>query len=206
MDGLLRALHPFMPFITEEIWLKLAPLTGNADPTIMNQPYPTLDDYQAAPADETVCAWLKEFVLGVRRIRAEYDIEPSARLPVFSREGSADEQRWLATHHRIVEQLARTQAIGPAPDAPGDVATALAGGMTVLVPLSDLIDKDAELARVSKELERLEGEISRAQAKLGNASFVERAPAAVVNKERERLAEATSAAETLRVQVARLRA
>ena len=206
LDGLLRALHPFMPFITEEIWLKLAPLTGNADPTIMNQPYPTLDDYQAAPADETVCAWLKEFVLGVRRIRAEYDIEPSARLPVFSREGSADEQRWLATHHRIVEQLARTQAIGPAPDAPGDVATALAGGMTVLVPLSDLIDKDAELARVSKELERLEGEISRAQAKLGNASFVERAPAAVVNKERERLAEATSAAETLRVQVARLRA
>ena len=205
LDGLLRALHPFMPFITDEIWLKLGPLSGNTATTVMNQPYPAVDDYAAAAADETVCAWLKEFVLGVRRIRAEYDIEPSARLPVFTREGSVAEQQWLAAHHRIVEQLARTQALAPAPEVQGDVATALAGGMTVLVPLSDLIDKDAELARVSKELERLEGEIVRAEAKLGNASFVERAPAAVVHKERERLAEATSAAEKLRLQVVKLR-
>jgi valyl-tRNA synthetase len=204
LDGLLRALHPFMPFITEEIWLKLGPLTGNSATTIMNQPYPSVADFAQAPADETVCAWLKEFVLGVRRIRAEYDIEPSARLPVYTREGSSAEQQWLASHHRIIEQLARTQPVTPAPELPGDVATALAGGMTVLVPLSDLIDKDAELARVRKELERLEGEIVRAEAKLGNASFVERAPAAVVNKERERLAEATSAAEKLREQVVKL--
>ena len=204
LDGLLRALHPFMPFITDEIWLKLGPLTGNQATTIMNQPYPAVDDYAPAAADEKVCAWLKEFVLGVRRIRAEYDIEPSARLPVFTREGSAAEQQWLAAHHRIVEQLARTQVLAPAPEVQGDVATALAGGMTVLVPLSDLIDKDAERARVSKELERLKGEIVRAEAKLGNASFVERAPAAVVNKERERLAEASSAADKLRAQVAKL--
>ena len=205
LDGGLRALHPFMPFITEEIWLKLGAMTGHEAATIMTQAYPASDDYPAAPADETQCAWLKEFVLGVRRIRAEYDIEPSARLAVYTREGSSAEREWLRDHHRIVEQLARTQPVAPAPDAPGDVATALAGGMTVLVPLSDLIDKDAERARASKELERLEGEITRAETKLANASFVERAPAAVVAKERDRLAEARSAAEKLRAQVLKLR-
>ena len=205
LDGALRALHPFMPFITEEIWLKLGAQSGNNAATIMTQPYPAVDDYPAAPADATQCEWLKEFVLGVRRIRAEYDIEPSARLSVYSRDGSSAERDWLSTHHRIVEQLARTQAVVPAPEAPGDVATALAGGMSILVPLSDLIDKDAELARVSKELARLEGEITRGEAKLANASFVERAPAAVVGKERERLLEAVSAAEKLRAQVLKLR-
>ena len=204
LDGALRALHPFMPFITEEIWLKLSAMNGSDAATIMNQEYPRIDAYPAAPADEVQCGWLKEFVLGVRRIRAEYDIEPSTRLPIFTREGSNDECAWLAAHHRIVEQLARTQPVAPAPDAPGDVATALAGGMTILVPLDNLIDKNAELARVTKELERLEGEISRAQAKLANASFVERAPAAVVEKERDRLAEASSAADKLRAQVLKL--
>ena len=204
LDGALRALHPFMPFITEEIWLKLRALGGSDAATIMNQEYPRIDAYPAAPADEVQCGWLKEFVLGVRRIRAEYDIEPSTRLPIFTREGSNDERAWLAAHHRIVEQLARTQPVAPAPDAPGDVATALAGGMTILVPLDNLIDKNAELARVTKELERLEGEISRAETKLANASFVERAPAAVVEKERDRLAEASSAADKLRAQVLKL--
>ncbi len=205
LDGALRALHPFMPFITEEIWLKLSAMGGHAAATIMIQAYPNIDAYPTAPADEAQCTWLKEFVLGVRRIRAEYDIDPSTRLPVFSREGNGDERRWLADHHRIIEQLARTQPLAQAPDVPGDVATALAGGMTILVPLSDLIDKEAELARVTKELERLEGEISRAETKLANASFVERAPATVVEKERDRLAEATAAAHKLRAQVLKLR-
>ena len=204
LDGALRALHPFMPFITEEIWLKLSVMKGHAAATIMTQAYPSIDAYPAAPAAEAQCAWLKEWVLGVRRIRAEYDIDPSTRLPIFTREGSSDERRWLGDHHRIVEQLARTQPVAPAPDALGDVATALAGDMTILVPLSNLIDKDAELSRVTKELERLEGEISRAEAKLANASFVERAPAPVVAKERDRLAEATSAADKLRAQVLKL--
>ncbi|MGE3845547.1 MAG: valine--tRNA ligase [Gammaproteobacteria bacterium] len=204
LDGALRALHPFMPFITEEIWLKLAPLTGNPGATLMHQPYPAVTDHAEAPEDETVCAWLKDFVLGVRRIRAEYDIEPSARLPVLVQDGSAAEQGWLAMTRRVIEQLARTQPIAPAPAAPGDAATALAGGMTILVPLADLIDRDAELARIAKELERLAGDITRAEAKLANASFVERAPAAVVAKERDKLAEARAAAETLRAQQAKL--
>ncbi|MBX9609890.1 MAG: valine--tRNA ligase [Gammaproteobacteria bacterium] len=204
LDGALRALHPFMPFITEEIWLKLAPLTGNGGETLMHQPYPAITDHPEAPEDETVCAWLKDFVLGVRRIRAEYDIEPSARLPVLVQDGSAAEQGWLVTTRRVIEQLARTQPIASAPATPGDAATALAGGMTILVPLADLIDRDAELARIAKELERLEGDIARAEAKLANASFVERAPPAVVGKERDKLAEARAAAETLRAQQAKL--
>ena len=204
LDGLLRALHPFMPFITEEIWLKLAPLLQYSADTIMTQPYPRASAYARSGADETTFAWIEEFVLGLRRIRAEYDIEPGKRLAVYVSEGTALERSWLDAHRRIIEQLARTHTVESAHGALGDVATALAGGMTVLVPLSDLIEREAERARVAKELERLAGEIGRAEAKLANAAFIERAPPPIVAKERERLREASAAAETLRAQLAQL--
>ena len=204
LDAALRALHPFMPFITEEIWLKLAPLCGYETTTVMMQAYPQAAAFAASDADETECAWLREFVLGVRRIRAEYAIDPAQRLPIAIRDGSATEQEWLAANRQIIEQLARTQPITPAAAALGETAAALAGAMTILVPLADLIDRDAERRRVTKELERLAGEITRATAKLANASFVERAPAAVVTKEQGRLADATAALDKLRAQLAQL--
>jgi len=203
LDQSLRALHPLMPFVSEEIWLKLAPLVGVEASTIMTQPYPEAAAV-ATGDDEAAFAWMREFVLGVRRIRAEYDIEPGKRLPLYTRDGSTAEQTWLAAHGRIIEQLARTQPLAAAPTEPGDCATALAGEMTVLVPLSDLIDRDAERARLGREVERLEGEIGRAEKKLANPSFVERAPAAVVDKERAKLADASAALGRLREELARL--
>ncbi|MEX2480345.1 MAG: valine--tRNA ligase [Gammaproteobacteria bacterium] len=204
LDGLLRALHPLMPFVTEEIWLKLAPLLGIEATTLMVQDYPQVAASDGDEETDAAFAWMRDFVLGVRRIRAEYDIEPGKRLAVFVRDGSAQEGAWLAAYGRIIEQLARTAPLTAPTEMPGDTATALAGQTTILVPLADLIDKDAERARLGRELERLEGEIQRATGKLDNASFVERAPAAVVDKERRRLAEANADAARLRVELERL--
>ncbi len=206
LDGLLRAVHPLMPFLTEEIWLRLAPLTGATADTLMTQAFPRTADYAASAADEAAFTWVREVVLGVRRIRAEYDIEPAKRLPVFVRDGTPVERAWLSEHQRLIEQLARTGPLVDAPSGLEDAATALAGGLTVLVPMSDLIDREQELARLSKELERLTGDAARAQAKLDNTAFVERAPAAVVDKEREKRREALADAEKLRAQLARLEA
>ncbi|MCB1747424.1 MAG: valine--tRNA ligase, partial [Gammaproteobacteria bacterium] len=203
LDASLRALHPLMPFVTEEIGLKLASLLGLEADTLMHRPYPAGDDSGVAADDAAAFAWLREFILGVRRIRAEYDIEPGKRLPVAVRGGNAAEQGWLAAHGRLVEQLARTAPIASA-SGDDDAASALAGEMTVLVPLADLIDRDAERARLGRELERLAGEVQRAEAKLANASFVERAPAAVVDKERARLAEAAAARSKVEAELARL--
>ena len=204
LDGLLRALHPLMPFVTEEIWLKLTPLLSTDAATLMTQEYPSGHVVAAADSDTRAFDWVREAVLGVRRIRAEYDIEPGKRMPVFVRDGDVQERQWLAEHRRIIEQLARTTPIETAGAALGDAATALAGKTTLLVPLADLIDKDAERARLGRELERLEGDIERATAKLANAAFVERAPAAVVDKERRRLTEANDDAARLRAELVRL--
>ena len=203
LDGLLRALHPLMPFITEEIWLKLAPHLGVPATTLMTQSYPAADGAKLSDSDAAAFAWLRDFVLGVRRIRAEYDIEPAKRLPVFIRDGNPQEHAWLEQHQHIIEQIARTETITKAPAAAGDTAAALVGNMTVLVPFANLIDKDAERQRLSKELERLEGEVARATSKLSNSAFVERAPASVVSKERERLSEASAAKDKLLEQLAR---
>ena len=212
LDGLLRALHPFMPFITEEIWLKLGPLAGHAPDTIMLQPFPARSDYAPSDADETAFGWLREFVLGVRRIRAEYDIEPGRRLPTYVKGGTPAERAWFEEFQRIIAQLARADVETRATADIGDAATALAGDMTVLVPMADLIDREAERARLTKELEQLEAEIERSMSKLANPKFVERAPEDIVAKERARLKEATARtasranhSERLRAQITQLR-
>ena len=192
LDGMLKALHPLMPFVTEEIWLKAAPLLGTEADTIMRQDFPQVSG-QSDPDSNAAFAWVRDFILGVRRVRAEYDIEPAKRLAVLTQGGRETEHRWLNTFRLLIEKIARVESVAPIDDDQVEAATALAGDMTLLVPLSDLIDKDAERERLTRELERLRGEIERAEKKLDNNSFIERAPEAVVTKERTRLADAQSA-------------
>jgi valyl-tRNA synthetase len=135
--------------------------------------------------------WLRQFLLGVRRIRAEMNIAPGKPLPVLLQHGAAEDRERLET---ASPGLADAGATGihrsgwvstkPAPEA----ATALVGGMKILIPMSGLIDKAAESARLSKEIAKLRQEAERGQAKLGNADFIGRAPAEVVEKERARVA------------------
>jgi valyl-tRNA synthetase len=209
----LRLMHPIMPFITEEIWQKVAPLTGkiaaSAEPTtsIMLQSYPS---YRAPLVDEAAEAemqWVMQFILGVRKIKGEMDIAPSKRLPVLLADADDQDLANAEKHRRYLDFLARIDSISvlEAGDPGPESATALVGKMKLLIPLAGLIDKDAELARLDKEMGRLRQEIERTEKKLANPSFVDKAPAQVVQKERDKLAKSQAALSDLAAEADKIR-
>ena len=189
LEALLRLLHPLMPFITEEIWQKVAPLAGATGRSIALAPWPTADSDKRDEAAEADVQWLQDFILGVRRIRGEMDIAPSKPIPVLLEHASQADTERLSRFEPLIAFLARTESVTvltegeQAPEA----AMSLLGSMRILVPMAGLIDKDAELARLEKQIAQSEGDVKRSEAKLGNERFVARAPEAVVNQERERL-------------------
>ncbi|MCB1735435.1 MAG: class I tRNA ligase family protein, partial [Gammaproteobacteria bacterium] len=191
LDGLLRLTHPVMPFITEEIWQKVKPLVGNAGETIVTQAYPTLDAAQIDDTAEADMAWVMDFITGVRKIRSEMDIAPGKPLPVLLSNGKDRDQALLEANRAFLINLARLADItwlNPG-DAKPESATALVGNMELLIPLAGLIDKDAELARLDKEIGKLAQEIERNEAKLANPSFADKAPPQVVAGARAKMEE-----------------
>jgi len=208
LESLLRLLHPFIPYITEELWQAVAPLAGKQGATIMQQPYPTL---QAELVDHDALQeiqWAKQFILGVRRIRSEMDINPSKLLPVLLQNGSDLDQNRLAKHQQVVRSLARIEAItwlNNEDNAP-ESATALVGEMRVLIPLAGLIDKEAELKRLTKEIEKIRKDYDKSLAKLQNPQFTDRAPAEVVQKEQQRVAEMQASISQLESQFTKIQA
>ncbi|MBK1736136.1 hypothetical protein CKO15_12815 [Halorhodospira abdelmalekii] len=192
LESLLRLAHPLMPFITEAIWQRTAPLAGVSGETIMRQPYPESDPALRDPQAEAEIAWLQRVILGIRRIRGEMDISPSRPIPVLLTHASAEDRQLLERNQRFLITLARLESIRivAEDETLPESALALAGEMEIRVPMAGLVDKAAELARLAKERARLEGEIARAEGKLANERFISKAPAAVVDKERSKLAEA----------------
>jgi valyl-tRNA synthetase len=212
-----------MPYITEEIWQKIAPLAGVAPAadeaslpspsgrgaggegiktTIMLQPYPVADESKIDEKAEREMKWVMDFIVGVRKIRSGMNIAPNKPLPVLLEGGSAQDIAWLDANEAFIKSLARTESItwlAPDEEAP-ESATSLVGEMKILVPMAGLIDKDAELARLAREIDRLEKEVQRIEGKLTNEKFVGKAPADVVQKERDKLAEAKSSLESLKEQ------
>jgi len=208
LEVALRLAHPFMPFITEEIWQRIAPLAGIDGKTIMLQPWPVANDSRIDAAAEGDIEWLKELMVGLRNIRAEMNIGPGKPLPLFLKNANADDQRRLQENEALLKKLAKVESftvLGDADEAPLS-ATALVGDLQVLVPMAGLIDKDAELARLNKEIQRLQGEVQRVGGKLSNAAFVDKAPPAVIEKERAKLAEAEQALANFTEQHARIAA
>ena len=206
LETLLRLSHPFMPYITEELWQKVAPTVGVTGDTIMRQPYPVCDPQKIDNNAVAEIDWIKTFILGIRKIRAEYDLPPGKLLPVLCENASADNAAKVERHGGLLQALAKTEAITvldkdtPAPES----ATALVEDMRILIPLAGLIDKTAETERLNRESTRLEKEKSRLEGKLGNDSFVAKAPQAVVDKEKQKLAEVLVALEQLQQQKARI--
>ncbi|WP_313328311.1 valine--tRNA ligase [Stutzerimonas balearica] len=206
LETALRLAHPFMPFITEEIWQRVAPLAGKSGPTLMLQPWPEFNPERLDEAAEGDIEWVKAFMLGIRQIRGEMNISMAKRIDVVLGNASAEDQRRLADNEPLLKKLAKLESIrvlGPGEDAPL-AATALVGDLQVLVPMAGLIDKDAELARLDKEIARLDGEVQRVGGKLANAGFVDKAPPQVIDKERAKLAEAEQARAKLVEQRARI--
>ncbi|MBN7819719.1 valine--tRNA ligase [Bowmanella yangjiangensis] len=194
LESLLRLMHPIMPFITEEIWQRAAPLC-KADyqdsDSIMLQAFPVQD---TSLIDEQVLSdieWVKQVIVGVRNIRGEMDISPSKPLSVLLRNAGSEDKRRLADTELLLSKMARLESITVLPE--GDKgpasATAIVGEMEVMIPMAGLIDKDAELARIGKALEKLQADMARTQGKLSNDSFVSKAPPAVIEKEQAKLAE-----------------
>jgi valyl-tRNA synthetase len=189
LETLLRLLHPLMPFITEEVWQRVAPRAGAAGGSIMRQPFPAAEPGAADPAIEAEMRWVMDFILGVRRIRGELDIAPSVKLAARLQSASAQDLGRYARHEAVIRRMAGIEAATPlAPgEAPPQAAAALLGELRILVPMAGLVDVEAELARLGKRRGKVEQDLARATAKLGNASFVQNAPAEVVAQERERL-------------------
>ena len=207
LESVLRLAHPMMPFITEEIWQRIAPLAGKTGDSIMLQAYPQPDATKQDSAVTADIEWLKGVIVAVRNIRGEMNISPAKKIPVLLRGKDAEDQRRMNDNRQFLSSLAKLESLDwfEGDKAPMS-ATQLVGDMEVLVPMAGLIDKDAELKRLDKELERLQKEIGRLEGKLGNEKFTAKAPAEVVEKEQEKLRDAQSSQARLSQQRADIEA
>ncbi len=208
LETILRLVHPLMPFITEEIWQIIKPLSGATGETIMLASYPEADDSKIDQQALSDVEWLQAVILGVRNIRGEMNISPAKDLPVLFKNGSAEDQQRLHNNQQFLKKLASLESVTwlSAGDAEPMSATALVGKMEILVPMAGIIDKDAEIARLTKESTKLEINITSTETKLSNEAFVAKAPEAVVAAERARVAEHKIAVEKLREQIQKISA
>ena len=206
LEALQRALHPLMPFITEEIWQRVAPLAGVAGESVMLQPYPAPADFPSDEQAERETAWIQAVVLGVRQIRGEMSIAPGRRIPVLLQDASAQDRACSERHRAWLERLAGLASIRvlEAGERAPPSAAAPVGTLTVLVPMAGLIDAAAEAERLGRLLAKTRDDLAKVQARLANDSFVRNAPSAVVSLERERAAELERTAVGLSLQLKRL--
>lgn len=193
LEAVLRLAHPMLPFITEEIWQNIAPLAGiTLNPegdTIMLQPFPVADQSKVDSEADADIEWVKNVIIGVRNVRGEMNISPAKDLPIYMARGDATAKRRLEENRQFLSKLASLESITWLDD-PADAplcATALAGDLEILVPMAGLIDVDAELARLDREIDKIGIEAKKLTGKLSNPKFVDNAPAEVVAKERQRL-------------------
>ena len=205
LETILRLAHPIMPFITEEIWQTIAPMTGKPvtekhGASIMLEAYPKSQPDKLDDASEAWVTQLKQMVEATRSLRGEMGISPADRVPLFAA-GDTDK---LAEFASYLKALAKLDSVTIAKELPeADAPVMLVDDFKLMLKVE--IDAAAETARLSKEIARIEAEITKANSKLNNESFVVRAPAAVVEQEKERVAEFSASVEKLKAQLAKLK-
>jgi len=199
-------LHPIIPFITEEIFEQSQKLQSKSTGKLISQPFPELvKELQNADA-ETEINWLKQFILGIRKIRGEMNISPGKPLPCFIKSYSKKDQSYIENNKAMLFTLAKLDTVDllSVDDEEPESAIALVGKMKILIPLAGLIDKGAERERLNKEIEKLVKLKSQFSAKLNNEKFINGAPKAVVKNEKEKLASAESALKDLEQQLEKI--
>jgi valyl-tRNA synthetase len=201
LEALLRLAHPVIPFITEELWQAVAPLVREhkQGDSIMLASYPEFDPGRVDAAALVEMSRLKELINATRNLRGEMTLSPAIKVPLFV-EGDAERATIYAPYMKSLGRLSEVQVVSVLPD--GDAPVAIVGDWRVMLHIE--IDKDAEIARLDKEIARLTGEIGKARGKLSNASFVDKAPAAVVEQEQKRLADFILTLEKVQAQRTRL--
>ncbi|CCO07670.1 valine--tRNA ligase [Desulforamulus hydrothermalis] len=198
----LELLHPFMPFITEEIWQKL-PHRGE---TVMLAPWPTPDDRLHDETAEKEMAVLIEVITAIRRIRGEMNVPPGKKAESLLVAGDSYYRSILERNTAYIQGLANTQVqvLVALQQKPEQSAGAVTRGVEIFVPLKGLIDLEKELARINKELKSVQGELARVQGKLNNQGFLAKAPAEVIEKERAKEQELTMKVRALQDRLAML--
>jgi valyl-tRNA synthetase len=207
LEQLLRLLHPLLPFITEEIWQRVAPLAGVSGATIMLQPYPQAQAERFASARDDM-EWLQQVIVAIRNIRGEMNLSPSKPLPILVKQADANAQQRLTSNQAFFNALAKLESVtflAADQEAPAS-ATALVGRMEIHIPMAGLIDTAAELARLDKAIEKAQKEVDLFSRKLSNDNFVSKAPADVIEKERAKQAEAQETLQQLLLQRAKIAA
>jgi len=198
LDRIYALLHPFMPFMTEELYA----LTGERNTLLCHAEWPVAESEDTAAADEI--NWLIELVGQVRSVRAEMNIKPSDILKLQIVDANDQTKSRVETHSSAISTLARVEAPELIDATPKAAAQIVVGEATYCLPLEGVIDFDEERARLDKELKKLGGEIKRLEGKLGNAKFVANAPAEVVEEEREKLADYQAQMERVEIALSRV--
>lgn len=190
LENILRLTHPLMPFITEEIWQKVAPLIHRSGPTIMLQPYPQFDELQINREADAEIEWLKQIILGVRNIRGEMNIAPSKPLTLLLTKGTEVDRQRMSSNKTFLTSLARLEKIEWYDDKALPVSTTvIVGQLELHIPLADLIDKSAEIKRLDKEISKLQSDLEKIDVKLNNPDYLAKAPTHIVEKEQTRAQE-----------------
>ena len=206
LEKTLRLLHPFMPFITEEVWQKIAPLISINGQSIMMESYPTYDRKNIDEEAEEHIEWLKGVILSIRNIRGEMDISPAKSINILLRNGSLTDKERMEIHKPYLQKLAKLKDISWLKDgheAPAS-ATQRFDELEILVPLKGLIDVDAERSRLMKEINKLLSGLKAVETKLNNKKFVNNAPSSIVIKEREKKNQISSTLESFETQLKNL--
>ncbi|TXR53799.1 valine--tRNA ligase [Reinekea thalattae] len=190
LDSLLKLIHPIMPFISEEIWQSIKPVTGATGDSIMLEAFPIAEPSNVDASAEADLEWVKGVITGVRNIRGEMNIAPSKAIAILLQNGTAEDERRYKENETFLKQLAKLESItwvNEGDEVPPS-STALVDHLKVLVPMAGLIDVDAEKARINKEIDKTKAELARVEGKLNNEKFVGKAPEAVIAKEKEKAA------------------
>jgi valyl-tRNA synthetase len=203
-DTVLKLLHPFMPYITEELWARTVEHLTPRKSLLIEAEWPDLSMLPVSDAARAEMNWVIELVQGVRSVRSEMNVPPSAKIALVLKDPSAETKERLDTHMSLISTLARLSTVGTSNAIPPGSAQFVIGEAVAALPLGNVIDFSKERARLEKELKKALDEIARFEAKLGNEQFVSRAPEDVLQEQRDKLADAQALAARLKEAVARL--
>jgi len=206
LSEILTLLHPIIPFITEEIFEQCRNLNNDKSERLISKPYPKIDETLISYESESEISWLQEFILGIRQIRGEMNISPGKLLPCFIQNLNSSDETYIKNNLSMISTLAKLKNIQQLSenDSAPDSATALVGEMKILIPLAGIVNKDQEILRLNKEIEKLIKHQQQLSGKLNNKKFISKAPKAVVEKEQSKLSSVEKALGDLELQLKKI--